>query len=104
MENPMECTKENKIKMLKCKKKFFLKSFVISLVLLILSAFACITFHESCAGMAEKMYGIAPHYYSLMVGMLFGLWKILIIQFTLVPFIALACMQKHVEKCAEKNQ
>jgi len=104
MGNQMECTltKEQKVKKIKCKKMFFLKAFIISLILLVASAFICIAFHEPIMGMVTKLYGIEPHYYSLMVGLLLGMWKILIIQFTLVPFLVLLCVQKHIEKSTDE--
>lgn len=96
----MECNMENVIKMVRGKKKFFLKSFLVSLVIFILSVVIVMTGYENWAQWAEKFYGISKDHYILSVVLLLGFWKILIIQFTLVPFIALF----FAEKCLKAKE
>lgn len=96
----MECSKEDIMKMIKGKKKFFLKCFWVSAILFILSTLILISGSEAWANMAYNFYGIEKQNYTLIAGLLMGFWKILIIQFTLVPFIALFL----AEKCMEKKE
>lgn len=99
----MECNSENAIKMVSWKKKFFLKTFLISFILFVLSVVIVYFGHEKWATMAEGVYGLDSHGYSLALTLLMGGWKILIIQFTLVPFLALACIEKCLKKKAEND-
>ncbi len=82
---------------------FFLKSFLISLVLIII---ACIcnafTFGWQSA-FAENLYGLDADEYAGVLMIVMGIWKILIVQFTLVPAIAAFFVAKHIEKHADDD-
>lgn len=82
------------------KKKFFIKSFLVSIVLLIIICLIATFGYNFMADIAENLYGIDFDDYAEVFVLVFGLWKILIIQFTLVPAIAL-CM---LEKCVKKDE
>jgi len=97
------CAEHNKeeharhcLKKVKGMKIFFLKSFVISIILLIISCTIVMLGYNRITVLAEKLYGVAPHDYSLIFGIVVGMWKVLIVQFTLVPFIALAMIEHHL--------
>lgn len=85
---------EEKIERVRCGKRFFLIMFFASFVLLMLSSLLCIVFHDSQVQMVEKFFDLDCETYSLIVVSLLGLWKILIIQFTLLPAIALWIIEK----------
>lgn len=73
---------------------FFFKSFVISFVLLIFSTLMCIFFFDYQAQMMEKLFQLDVDDYSMLLVFLMGLWKVLIIQFTLIPALVIFCMRK----------
>ncbi len=102
----MDCNrKEHVLAKIHFKKKFFCKMFLISLILFIISALIVFCNMDCCATMAQKYYGLQPDDYSCVTAMLFGAWKILIIQFTLVPFLATYFMEKHVkDKCSHVEE
>ena len=97
----MEHSAEHCMKILKFKKIFFLKSFVISFLLYLISVIILVTGHEPIAQMVENVYGLSAQHFMKTAVILMGFWKILIIQFTLVPFIVLALMEKC--KCHQKE-
>ncbi len=74
-------------------EKFFLKSFLISVVLLIISTFLCVAMQDYQMDFVEKFFSMPPFVYGKIVVELLGLWKILIVQFTLIPFLTLWCMR-----------
>lgn len=92
--------KEKKEKLL-FMERFFLKSFLISFVLLLFSTWMCIVMQDFQADFVEKFFAMPPHVYGKIVVELLGLWKILIIQFTFVPFLALWCI-RHCPCCCNK--
>ena len=73
---------------------FFVKSFVVSFVLLILSTVACIFMHDFHVAFAAKYFHLNADDFSKIVVLLLGLWKILIVQFTLVPALVVLCLRK----------
>lgn|GEM_PF-1420318 len=97
----MECSMENKefhLMKIKFMKKFFLKSFLVGLLVLILGyVFASLLFH-SYAVMLASMYGLSKTDYAFIFVLLFGIWKILIIQFALVPYIVMVLIEKHIKE------
>lgn len=80
------------------KKKFFIKSFIVSLVLLIIFWLIGMFAYEFFANTAYKMYGIDADDYAKNYTLIMCLWKILIIQFTLVPAIAMCMLEKQMKK------
>jgi len=99
----MECDMEKGAKILHFKKKFFLKTFVISFVLFLFSTAVLYFFHDGIAEMVKTIYRLDQHNYALALALLMGSWKILIIQFTLVPFLALSCMERCCKKKMEEE-
>ncbi|GBF23528.1 hypothetical protein tpqmel_0932 [Candidatus Gastranaerophilus sp. (ex Termes propinquus)] len=87
----------DKLKMIEGKKKFFLTSFLTSFIFYLLSAALVLPFRETFASMAETVWGLDSEQWTLAFVLLMGLWKILIIQFTLVPFIALFAAEKYLK-------
>lgn len=85
------------------KKKFFIKSFVISLIVLAIVCLICSLGYNFMAGMANKFYGIDFDDYAEVFVLVFGIWKILILQFTLVPAIAMCMIEKHIKKEEKEN-
>lgn len=85
------------LRKIKCKRRYFVRYFVVSLVLMIL---ACLL--VMCC--KNGLYNMALHYYKMtykeflfhILGFM-SLWKILIIQFALAPAIAFFWLEKHKE-------
>ena len=48
--------------------------------------------------MAERLYGLSKNDYAKIFNAVFGIWKILVIQFTLIPAIAMGMIEKHIKK------
>lgn len=94
---------QHHLEKIKHKKHFFIKSFVISLVLLILLCLIATLSFDFLANMAEKMYGIDFDDYAKIFMTAFAIWKILIIQFTLVPAIAMSMIEKHIKEKIKKG-
>ena len=92
---------ENCVEKLKCKKQFFLYLFLVSFVLYIFSYLIIYIGHDFFANVAAKMFFIHPWMYDKFAVTAFMLWKLLIIQFTLVPLITLCILEKVAAKKAE---
>lgn len=89
---------EHHLEKIRNKKKFFFKSFIISLILVILCCVIGWFTFNFFAGMAENMYGVDADDYAKGYILMMGIWKILIVQFTLVPAIAMWMLEKHLKK------
>lgn len=89
---------EHHLKKIHYKKCFLVKSFIISLVVLILVCVLSTIFYDKMAGMAERLYGITSDDYAEVFTLVFGIWKILVLQFTLIPAIAMCMLEKHIKK------
>lgn len=76
-------------------QKFFFKSFLISFILLLLSTVLCIYMHDAQLAFVNKYFPLtdAKEYNELVI-LLLGVWKILIIQFTLIPALAIWGIRK----------
>lgn len=85
------------------KKQFFIKSFIISLILLIIVCLISTFAYNFMADMSQKLYNIDLDDYAHVFVLVFGIWKILILQFTLVPAIALCMVEKHIKAKAKEN-
>lgn len=94
----MECTKEERLEKLQCKKQFFIKSFIVSFILLVVVYILALLSFDLQAILAEKMFEMDADDYGKILITAMAFWKILIIQFTLVPAIVLHCMEKHVKE------
>jgi len=87
--------REEKLEKLNHMKSYFFTSFWISFALLLFSTMLCMVFNDAYAQFAEKFFHIESEDYGILVVSLLGLWKILIIQFTLIPGIALCIIGKY---------
>lgn len=87
--------KEEKLEKLNHMKSYFFTSFWISFVLLLVSTMLCMVFNDFYSHFVEKFFHIESDDYGVLVVSLLGLWKILIIQFTLIPGIALCIISKY---------
>lgn len=93
---------EHMLKKVHHKKWFFTKSFIVSLVLIILVCLLSYFCYDHMYAMSEKLSGISTDAYAEVFTLVMGFWKILIIQFTLVPAVAMCMVEKHIkthEKC-----
>lgn len=91
IEKFVEVTKIEKIRLM---QKFFLKSFIISFILLIISTIMCMYMQGYQLAFINKYFPMDVSDYNYLVVLLLGLWKILIIQFTLIPAIVMWMMKK----------
>lgn len=80
-------------------QKFFLKSFIISIILLIISTFLCIVMHDYQIAFVNKYFPMDVEDYNYLVVLLLGMWKILIVQFTLIPTLVIWCMRHCCCQC-----
>ena len=88
----------HRLEKIRYKKMFFIKSFIISLVLMILVCITASLLFDITANLNYKFYGLDLDDYAQIFTTVFGIWKILILQFTLVPAIAFMCLEKYVKK------
>lgn len=92
---------EEKREKVKHMHKYFVKSFWLSFILLILASIICIVFRSNYLTMMVKYFPqLTAHDWDYLVVLLLGIWKILIIQFTLIPALVLWCMKR----CCSKNE
>ena len=98
----MNCSKEDVIKMVSGKKKFFLKYFWVSFALYLFSALFIIFGHEMVSEMVHHVWKLDAEHYRLVAVLLMGMWKILIIQFALIPFITLFLADKALKAGEEE--
>lgn len=87
----------NHLRKIQYKKQFFIKSFIVSVVLMIIVTIISIMGNNFFSGLAERFYNIDQDEYSNIVVSACALWKLLIIQFTLVPAIAMSMLEKRVK-------
>lgn len=86
---------EEKKAKLDAMQKYFAISFWISFFLLLLSTVLCIYMHDAQLMFVNKYFPLADaKEYNMLVILLMGMWKILIIQFTLIPALAIWCIRK----------
>jgi hypothetical protein len=84
-------------------QKFFLKSFLLSFILLIIASFLCVAMRDTQMEIIQKLFHTGPEVWSLVVLLSISIWKILIIQFTLVPGLVIWGMRKCC-KCNCENK
>ncbi len=80
------------------KKSFFLKSFLISVVLMILICVIMTLCFNFFSDLAYRFYNIEQEDYAQIIVNASVIWKVLILQFTLVPLIAMCMMEKQVKE------
>lgn len=78
---------------------FFVKSFVISFVFLIMATAMCMIYHNAQYDVVKQLFPISMENFNYMVVLTLGLWKVLIFQFTLVPALAIWWARSCCCKC-----
>ena len=91
--------KEEKLEKIKHMKSYFFVSFLVSFVFLLFASMMCIVFQNTQIMVVEKFFGLDAEDYGYILVLLMGFWKIIIIQFTLIPAIVLAIIEKHCHCC-----
>lgn len=91
--------KEENIEKIKHMKNYFFITFWVSFVLLLFSALMCIVLYDNQVAFAEKFFNLESEDYSYILVLLMGLWKILIVQFTLISAIALWLIERTCSCC-----
>lgn len=92
---------EEKREKIEFMQKYFFVSFVVSFFLLLLSTLLCIVMHDTQLAFVNKYFPLADaKEYNMLVILIMGIWKVLIIQFTLIPAIAIWC----IRKCCKCNK
>lgn len=89
---------EHHLEKIRHKKMFFVKGFIVSVILMIILCIIATLLFNFMANMNYKFYGVDIEDYGKIFVFAFALWKILILQFTLVPAIVMMCIEKHVKK------
>jgi hypothetical protein len=92
--------KEEKMEKLEHMQMYFVKSFLVSFVFLLLATIMCLVMHDFQVAFVQKYFPMALVDINLAIILLLGLWKILIIQFTLIPALVLWGMKK----CCHKSK
>lgn len=85
---------EDKKEKLEFMQAFFVKSFLTSFVLLLFATLMCIVMHDIQLAFVQKYFEMDIEDYNYLVVLILGIWKILIIQFTLIPALVIWCMRK----------
>ena len=94
---------EEKKEKLKFMQTYFFKSFWVSFAIVILASISCMVMHDAQVAIVNKYFPVSTENFNLMLLLTFGLWKVLIIQFTLVPALVIWCM-RHCCKCGCENK
>ena len=75
--------------------KYFSDSFWLSYILLLVSSFIMIAYHNNYLAMIMKFFPqLTAHDVDCLLVLLMGMWKILIVQFTLIPALVLWSLKK----------
>lgn len=91
---------EEKKAKLDAMQKYFGISFLISFLLLLLSSILCMYMHDAQFAFVNKYFPLADaKEYNMLVILILGIWKVLIIQFTLIPAIVIW----FIRKCCKCN-
>lgn len=81
-------------------QKFFFMSFLVSFIILLISSFLCVALQGFQNDLVENLFGVSAETTAWLVVLILGLWKVLIIQFTLIPGIAVWLLRKFCKhKC-----
>lgn len=74
--------------------KYFSNSFWVSFILLIIASILTIVLRDTQIAILSKYFQVEAKDWGWLVALIFGVWKILIIQFTLVPALILWGMKR----------
>lgn len=81
---------------------FFAKSFWVSFILLLIASAMCYFMHDFQLYIVQKWFSLDEKTLNWITVLVFGIWKVLIIQFTLIPALVIWCMRKCCKcKCSE---
>jgi hypothetical protein len=86
--------KEEKMEKLHFLQKFFFSGFIISYVLIVFSSLMCLLMNDFQLHLSEKFFQMDSEDFNFVLFLSFALWKILVVQFTLIPGIAVWGMRK----------
>ena len=76
-------------------QKYFVASFCISIILLLISTLLCMVMHDVQLAFVNKYFPLDDvRDYNFLVILILGMWKVLIIQFTLIPAIVIWGLKK----------
>jgi len=89
---------EEKKEKLEFLQKFFFKSFIVSFILMAIASLLCILMQDTQIAIIEKLFHADEETWGMVVLMSLAIWKIVIIQFTLIPALVIWCM-RHCCKC-----
>lgn len=92
---------EEKMEKLMFMQKYFNKSFWLSFILLLIASATCIFAHDAQVAFVNKYLPITAEDFNYIVLLVLGIWKVLIIQFTLIPAIVIWCIRRC---CKNKNK
>ncbi|MFI3300918.1 MAG: hypothetical protein R3Y28_05800 [Candidatus Gastranaerophilales bacterium] len=95
---------EQCLEKLKKKKKFFVLAFLVSAILMIFAHMVYLCCGDNLLNFFSTIFDMNVKELNFITIASMGLWKILIVQFTLVPAIVLCLMKKSVEKKIEKDK
>lgn len=93
--NVEELKKEN----LAFLQTFFIKSFIVSFIFLLFASLMCILFQDAQLAIVNKYFPVDVKDYNYLVLLTFGIWKVIIIQFTLIPALVIWCMRHCCKHC-----
>lgn len=68
---------------------FFFKSFIWSVVLLIIATYACVALHGMQVTVVRKMFNMDEATLNWIIVLSLSLWKLAIVQFNLIPAITI---------------
>ncbi len=85
---------EEKKSIVEAYQKFFFLSFLISFILMLFSTVMCILMHDVQLAFINKYFSMDENQLNFLIGLSLSIWKILIIQFTLIPAIAIFLMRQ----------
>lgn len=91
--------KDDKMEKLHILQKFFFGSFIISYVFIIFSSLMCLLLNDFQLHISEKFFQMDSEDFNFVLFLSFALWKIIIIQFTLIPGVAVWCIRKCYACC-----
>jgi len=86
--------KDEKMEKLHFLQSFFVRSFIISYVFIIFATLLCILMNDFQMHIAEKFFQLDSEDFNFILFLAFAFWKILVVQFTLIPAIVIWGMKK----------
>lgn len=81
-----------------CARKFFLRFAIVSVVFLWVLGWSTIGTLQWQSEVIGKLFNVTPRDYMLCILMFVSVWKLLVIQFTIMPALALWWLEKNLGK------